>query len=297
VAASASISGVQADRGGEDRLRALHQEPRPFAAPARDRRSEDRLAWLLAEIEALRCVSPNGAVPRRRGFSAEQFRDQHYAMNWPVLMAQEIALWPAVKHWSPDYLKRLVGDASVQVKTRGGRAEAMPFDAFIDRAANPGEVHLTAADGSPNAHALAALHGDLGFLDRYLARDAQHLHGDVWMGPPDAFMALRQALSNKLLLQVAGRQVVLMASPGETPRLYSLAHGGAVVRDVTESSLLARVPGLDGLRVHRMVLNPGDVLFVPFGWWRQMRALDFSVTVSHTNFRWVNDSCARYPAS
>ena len=39
----------------------------------------------------------------------------------------------------------------------------------------------------------------------------------------------------------------------------------------------------------RPVLEPGDIIFMPLGWWHQVRSLDFSVTVTYTNFLWRND--------
>jgi hypothetical protein len=53
--------------------------------------------------------------------------------------------------------------------------------------------------------------------------------------------------------------------------------------------LVERFPALEGLNVHQVMLDPGDALFIPLGWWHQVTALDFSVTLTHTNFRWPND--------
>jgi hypothetical protein len=37
--------------------------------------------------------------------------------------------------------------------------------------------------------------------------------------------------------------------------------------------------------------DAGEILFVPLGWWHQVKALDFSMTITYTNFVWPNDSC------
>ena len=67
------------------------------------------------------------------------------------------------------------------------------------------------------------------------------------------------------------------------------------IRDLAEPGIVQRFPKLDGLHVHRVTLAPGDALFVPLGWWHQVTALDFSVTVTHTNFRWKNDFHEGHP--
>ncbi len=115
-------------------------------------------------------------------------------------------------------------------------------------------------------------------------------------GPKGSFTPLHHDLTNNLLLQIVGRKVVLMAAPGETPKLYNDHGVYSRVRDITEPDILARFPRLDGIRIHRALLNPGDALFIPLGWWHQVSSLDFSVTITHTNFRWPNDFHATHPA-
>jgi hypothetical protein len=43
-------------------------------------------------------------------------------------------------------------------------------------------------------------------------------------------------------------------------------------------------------------LEPGDILFLPFAWWHQIRALEFSVTATYTNFLWPNEAYRTFPA-
>jgi ribosomal protein L16 Arg81 hydroxylase len=44
------------------------------------------------------------------------------------------------------------------------------------------------------------------------------------------------------------------------------------------------------------VLEPGEILFLPVGWWHYVEALDISVTLASTNFHWQNDFYTNYPA-
>jgi hypothetical protein len=51
---------------------------------------------------------------------------------------------------------------------------------------------------------------------------------------------------------------------------------------------VSRFPKLYGIRVHRVLMGPGDALFVPWaGGARSPRWI--SVTITHTTFRWPND--------
>jgi hypothetical protein len=35
---------------------------------------------------------------------------------------------------------------------------------------------------------------------------------------------------------------------------------------------------------------------MPIGWWHQVKSLDFSVTITYTNFRWPNEMYRTYPS-
>jgi hypothetical protein len=281
----------------------------PKSNAAADGASAAKLEWLLTSLERQRALAGEAVIPHGPPMPSEAFRDRHYAVNRPVVMQGALQGWSALARWTPDYLKAVVGAAPVQVQLdrtadadferhMAAHANMLAFDAFIDRISRPdagNEAYLTAYNAAANAEALAPLHADLGFLDAYLSRDVAEPHGMMWIGPRGTFTPLHHDLTNNLLLQLVGRKVLLLAAPGETPRLYNDHHVYSRVRDLTEPDIVDRFPKLDGVRVHRVQLNPGDALFIPLGWWHQVKALDFSVTITHTNFLWPNDASAHYP--
>ena len=57
-----------------------------------------------------------------------------------------------------------------------------------------------------------------------------------------------------------------------------------------------RFPRVTGARIAEVVLEPGEIIFMPLAWWHQVKSLDFSVTLTYTNFLWPNDAFATYPS-
>lgn len=112
----------------------------------------------------------------------------------------------------------------------------------------------------------------------------------------NSFTPLHHDLTNNLLVQITGRKRVLLVAPDATPRLYNDHHVYSRIRDLAEPRIVDRYPALQGIHVHQVLLGPGDALFIPLGWWHQVTALDFSVTFTHTNFRWPNDFHAAHPS-
>jgi ribosomal protein L16 Arg81 hydroxylase len=104
-------------------------------------------------------------------------------------------------------------------------------------------------------------------------------------------------VSDNFIAQVVGRKRILMKPASEVGKLYNAEHVFSQVGDLESPNLGAdRFPRLQGLRLYAVDLAPGEILFTPLAWWHQVRALDFSVTLTYTNFRWDNGAFATYPS-
>ncbi len=267
--------------------------------------------WLLETLERQRDLAPGlTIIERRSGLSTEEFLARYYAANRPVILTGEMADWPALARWTPEYLKTAIGARPIEFQ--GGRTrdrqfemnkdahrQEAPFDVFIDQILRPGagnDAYLTAYNSERNAEVLSALHGDLGFLDKFLDRQAALPHGMMWIGPAGTVTSLHHDLTNNFIAQIVGRKRIRLAPAAEVGKIYNVRHVFSEIPDLEAPDVdLARHPRLAELRLYDVLLEPGEILFVPLGWWHQVKSLDFSVTVTFTNFRWGNDSYVDYP--
>ncbi len=265
--------------------------------------------WLMETIERQRSLAPAAAgIERRAALSSEEFLERYYATNRPVILTGEMAGWPALERWTPDYLARAVGDRIVEYQ--GGRAanprfeqekdahrRTAPFDAFMALAAEPGnDAYITAYNSAGNAEALSVLNKDLGHLDKFLARQIGQAGGMMWIGPAGTTTSLHHDLTNNLIAQVVGRKRLKIVPAAEVGQLYNYHHVFSEITDLDDPALdLARYPRLAGLRIYDVTLEPGEIIFMPMGWWHQVKALAFSVTITYTNFLWPNDAHLTYP--
>jgi hypothetical protein len=48
------------------------------------------------------------------------------------------------------------------------------------------------------------------------------------------------------------------------------------------------------VKIHDITLHPGELFFLPVGWWHHVRGLDVSITLTCTNFRARNDFASFY---
>jgi hypothetical protein len=266
--------------------------------------------WLLETLERQRDLAPaTMQVERRAGLSADEFLGRYYAVNRPVILTGEMTDWPALTLWTPDYLKARVGSRPIQYQgersndprfemDKDAHRREEPFDAFIDRIQQPGagnNAYITAYNSAGNAQALAPLTEDQRPLDRFLDPNGGHPNGMMWIGPAGTFTALHHDLTNNLIAQVVGRKRILLLPAAEVGRLYNHQHVFSELTDLENIPDLGRYPRLPGVRAYQIDLEPGEILFVPLAWWHQVKALDFSVTLTYTNFRWPNDAAQTYP--
>jgi hypothetical protein len=286
--------------------------PEPAAEVAALKLALAKREWLLETLERQRSLAPAAArIERRAGLSAEEFLERYYAVARPVILVGEMDGWPALAKWTPDYLKAAVGSAVIEFQ--GGRAAnpkfemekdrhrgEAPFDVFIDAIVQSGpgnDAYITAYNSERNRQALAPLAGDLGYLDKFLSRDVPWPHGMPWIGPAGTVTSLHHDLTNNFIAQLVGRKSLKVLPASEVGRLYNHPHVFSEISDLEAPDLDAeRYPRLPGAKIYDLTLEPGEILFMPLAWWHQVKALDFSVTLTYTNFRWPNDGFSTYPA-
>jgi hypothetical protein len=268
--------------------------------------------WLLETLERQRALAPDGmSIERRAGIGSEEFLERYYAPARPVILVGEMDRWPALTLWTPQYLKSLIGAAPVEYQ--GGRdantrfemdkdqhRRVAPFDRFIDIISGDAagnDAYLTAFNSPRNMTALAPLSLDMAPLDTFLTRAEPMAGGMPWIGPAGTVTSLHHDLTNNFIAQITGRKKVTMIPAAQVGCLYNDCHVFSAVPDLDDPDLdLATYPALAGATLYDVVLEPGEILFVPLGWWHQVRALDFSVTMTFTNFLWPNEGYGAYPS-
>lgn len=262
--------------------------------------------WLEVMRRSARESSTWGEVPRLHRPDTATFRDDHYAANRPCVIEGAMEGWPALRTWQPEHLRERFGDAIVQIEANAGEQAAgggtpdrafqeMRFGDFIDLVESGEGVdghYMTANNTEANTAALDGLFDDVIWPD-FLQPTGHPLgNGWFWYGPQGSFTPLHHDLTNNLMAQFRGRKRVKLVAPFESAHIYNHEHRySRVDLDAVD---LERFPEMADVTIFETVIGPGDMLFLPAGWWHTVRALDVSVTVTFPNFIWETDHYSHY---
>lgn len=263
----------------------------------------------LQELFDLKCrlEAPTLAelVSRRENVGRAEFFERYYASNRPVILTDVTRSWPALKRWGcPDYFAEKFGDEIIQVcMGRDGDPKCdsnfakhvsqmtmREYATWVATTEESNDGYLISNNRLLENEAFWGLIEDVIPPTEYVDPARFRTFMSFWFGPAGTRTPLHHDGNNILFCQVVGRKEFYLVSPWETA-LLERAEGYYAHQPIP-----AGMEG-EGFRpaddafpypAVRLVLEPGEALFLPVGWWHQVRALDQSVSISFLNF-WQNN--------
>jgi len=226
---------------------------------------------------------------------ADEFRDQYYTRMKPLVISGLSKEWPAYHKWNWDYFQSIVGDIKVGVYNNvksdaytpiNTADDYMQFGEYIDMVRKgPAEWRIFLFNIFEHAPGIVndfvwPEHLMKGFVKRYPMLfvggkgSITHMHFDI-------------DLSHIIHTQFIGRKRVLLFPFEEQHKLYrkpwevlSFVNFEKYF-DGEQSKLdLIKFPALKLARGYEVILDHGDTLFMPAGYWHHMEYLDSGFAMS-----------------
>lgn len=262
--------------------------------------------WVLHSLSMLQEMSPNfGTVETRHQLSRDEFFERYYYANRPVVITGMLDDWKALTAWTPEYLKSRFGHHTVEVQSgrnsdpeyeinSAQHKKQMRFSEYVDlvnSGVETNDFYMTANNTGINGQVLKDLWQDVPVIEEYLRRDEAN-PGFFWYGPKGIVTPLHHDLTNNFMAQVQGRKLVRMIPPCRLPYLYNHRHCYSQVN--LNQVDYERYPDFQHVKTIDVVLEPGQILFLPLGYWHHVSGLDISITMTYTNFLQRNDFSSFY---
>ncbi len=260
-----------------------------------------KLESLLDIYKELSSLSSGfGRLERRSNLTRQEFLERYYSANRPVILVDAMHTWKALALWNPEYLKEKCGNEEVEIMTgretdpeyeKNSTSHKRPilFRDYVEIVTNAGQsndFYMLANNHFLEREGVKELYHDIGTFPEYL--DARKLAGSafLWFGPAGTITPLHHDVLNIFMAQVYGRKRVILIPSSQTHLVYNYV---GVYSEVNCDDINYDIyPSFQYVNKIELVLEPGEVLFLPVGWWHYVRSLDVSITVTFTNFLFPN---------
>ncbi|RYY99451.1 MAG: transcriptional regulator [Chitinophagaceae bacterium] len=233
-------------------------------------------------------------VPIFDSLPPDVFRKDYYGPQKPVVLRRLAHDWPACHKWNWEYFRALVGHQRVGIYNNTKSDAYTPinqaddyktFSDYIDLIlAEPAGWRIFLFNIFDHAPELVKdftwpEHLMKGFVKRYPmlfvggASSITHMHFDI-------------DLSNILHTQFAGRKRVLLFPHGEQHKLYRKPFEVLSLADFSHYADgwskvdYGQFPALRQARGYEVILEHGDTLFMPAGYWHHMEYLESGFAMS-----------------
>ncbi len=228
-------------------------------------------------------------VDRVDDIDKDNFINNYLTQRKPLVIRKATKSWPALHKWTFEYIKEVVGEITVPLydsskadpsKPINSAASEMNFGDYINLIREqPTDLRIFLFD--PIKHAPGLLNDyrapkELmgGFLDKYPnmffggAGSVTFLHYDI-------------DLAHIFHTHFNGRKHVILFENKWSERLYRIPFATYALEDYDiEHPDLKNFPALDGVEGQEVILEHGDTLFMPTGYWHWMKYLDGSFSIS-----------------
>ncbi len=219
--------------------------------------------------------------------SHDEFVRNYLDPQRPVIVRGGVADWPAIGKWTPEYIRNTIGHYEVPVRTISATqvaAKTTPVKELLGQLSevpnadtkSPYLTKLNVHDwfpeladdvsplphySTPDRHSNRLLVPNL----RYPNGQMEMLMGGGGLGFP---LHIDRGCINAFIMQIYGQKDFVIIDPSYADKLYPSKEFPQVsdIENIWKPDL-DRFPNLKEVRGVHARLNPGDLIFVPSGWW------------------------------
>jgi hypothetical protein len=219
-----------------------------------------------------------------QGFDPDVFAREYRAADKPVVLRGAAAEWAATRTWSPAMFAERFGDVMIKPSVNLPDTE-VPYNARdVD--------HRQAMTVRELVARMEA--GDRCYIDQAVTGMYPGIEQDyhfeslqtpdilailVWIGSLTR-SGLHYDYTDNFFAQVHGTKVAIIAAPEEARNLHVFADSHTKSQVAPQHPDLDAHPRFSRATLFETVLHPGDVLFLPRGWWHYFASSERSISLS-----------------
>ncbi len=224
---------------------------------------------------------------------AASFKKAYFNKKKPVIIKGLAKEWKSTQEWNLDFFLSLKDDKDVYLLSdnfiqEDNRYRKASFKDYIkqlkDAETNNKNFkdYLTTLDIFEYYPELKD-HIDFSFFEKHTKVN------DItaWIGPAGTISGFHADTANNVYAQIRGKKMFIICSPKFNKTMYPSSKHiyGAVASDVDINNFdKDRFPKFMDNDFKSVILEPGDILFVPQNWWHYVQAIDPSISISNFGY-------------
>lgn len=239
------------------------------------------------------------AVESAKNLSTEDFIKKYFKPQIPVLIKGVAQEQPAGDKWTIDWFKEEMGDIEIAVFDNNQKKHVysttvnpdfkMPFGEFLDLISKdePSSIRMFRYNLYKQ---YPPLRQDFS-CPRYIARGPMKHFGFMFLGGKDTDVRAHYDVdySNVFLTQFYGKKRVILFGPENSKYLYQVPFNTHTLADLKHPDY-DKFPGLKYVKGYDLIMEEGDGLYMPSGWWHYNTYLNGGISVA---FRKLANTPAR----
>lgn len=236
--------------------------------------------------------------------SPQDFGARYFRPKKPVLITNMLNQWPAMKKWSFEFFRQLNADQTVYLEDgnvlQGETAfQRQQLNDYLQQLIDAGRTAAQNKSATPQQKVsylsvfniftvFPQLQADVDFslIRTYTYKNFVF----AWLGPAGTLTGYHIDWIDNTLAQLHGRKRVQLVAPADSRMLYP-----STKYDYrsTLSSLDPRTydpqryPRFADVQPLEVILEPGQLLYIPRGWWHRVESLDPSISVNNFGHDWL----------
>jgi hypothetical protein len=240
-------------------------------------RESFNMSFILGPIDTVENIDPS------------DFKKHYLTPRRPLIIKGLTKEWPAVKKWTPDYLKQIVGKKVVPLydnskadpsKPINSSAAEMPFDDYIDLImSEPTELRIFFFNIFKQAPQLL---NDIAFPKELMGGFIESMPSMFFGGSNSVtFLHYDIDLPHIFHTHFGGEKHVILFENKWKRRLYCIPNATYALEDYDVLNPdIEKFPSLQGIRGSEAFLEHGDTLFMPTGYWHWMKYVEGGYSLS-----------------
>lgn len=229
------------------------------------------------------------------GLTRETFAENHLKPLIPVVFTDLTASWEATQKWTVEFFKEQYGHLEVPVysanyskpgKTYMVPDKMMPFREFLSISEQgPTDLRMFLFNIFRHAPELCNDFSTPTIMEGFIKQ-----FPFMFFGGEGSKVALHYDIdmSHVFLNQIYGRKRVVLFPPEQSRKIYQHPYTVASYIDVNNPDY-EKYPALRQAWGYDCIVNPGETLFMPSGYWHYIEYTDFGYSISLR----ANESLAR----